>query len=123
MDEPIIINTYGQNKAAGGKRVFISYLPGDWGRGGFGPRFHVDLMIDGKSMITDKDAHWSDHYRKSFTVYSRKDKESVLQAAIAWANETYGPREFVRNRMGDYVEKEVNEKYPLPKRERRKKEK
>ena len=27
----------------------------------------------------------------------------------------FGAREFVKNRLGDYVEKEVNEKFPIPK--------
>jgi len=33
---------------------------------------------------------------------------------MEWACQKYGPREFAKNRMRDYVEKEVNERFPIP---------
>lgn len=122
MDEPRIINTYDQNVAAGGKRVYIMRYTRSGYRDVIPSNWNVNLMINGVKYKTAPDAPWYDYGCKTFSFSGRKNAADQLLAAIAWANETYGPREFVRNRMGDYVEKEVNEKYPLPKRERRKKE-
>ncbi len=110
-----IINTYDQCVAAGGDRVFISYsgyesrrcMPAHW---------TVYRVKNGEMMITDPKAHWMDNQRKTFTVAGRDKIKSVLRKAIAWANIIYSKREFVRNRMGDYVEREVNEKFPIPRR-------
>jgi len=42
-------------------------------------------------------------------------RERRLKEAIAWADSQFGKRDYVKNRWGDYVEKEVNEKFPIPK--------
>jgi hypothetical protein len=46
---------------------------------------------------------------------ARKD---AFAAAVAWAKSRYKISQFVRNRMGDYVDSLVNELFPLPKRSR-----
>jgi len=58
---------------------------------------------------TDKDAHFLDYGAK----YIAGNKKESLPLAIKWAIEQYGELNFVRNRMGDYVPKIVNDKFPL----------
>lgn len=72
----------------------------------------------GKQLVTDKGAAWYDRGMKTFTIMHpiREHKAEALAAAVAWVAATYGPREFVRNRMGDYVERDVNERFPIPRR-------
>lgn len=60
---------------------------------------------------TDKNAHWSDYGNKFFI----GNKKESLPLAMEWAIGTYGELNFVRNRMGDYVPKIVNDKFPIPK--------
>ena len=74
--------------------------------------------MNGREKVTDPKAHWADYGKKFFSSSGWGERKLVLETAIKWANETFGPRDFVRNRMGDYVEREVNEKFPIPKRER-----
>lgn len=58
---------------------------------------------------TDSTAHWSDYGAKSFFGLMRKS----LSAAKAWASEQYGITEWSRNRIGQYVPKIVNDRFPL----------
>jgi hypothetical protein len=112
-----LINTYDQCCAAGGDRIVIYWYPAS---GMHGARWSVTRWKDGVDIKTDPDSAWYHYGHKTFSAYPvREKKESQLQAAIKWVCETYGPREFVRNRMGDYLEKEVNDKFPLPKQERK----
>jgi hypothetical protein len=115
-ETPRIINTYDQNVADGGDRIIISfharepraYMPARW---------VVWRVKNGKIEKTDPNGAWYNYGRKSFTCGSNKKER--LAEAIAWVAEKYGAREFVRNRTGNYVEKEVNEKFPLPKKEKK----
>lgn len=108
-----IINTWDQNVAAGGDRIIVSYRKAEkWTTGGW----HVIRIKDGKQLVTDKTAHWQDRGSKFFAGASREAKQQALELAFEWIHATYGMREFVRNRMGDFVEREVNEQFPLPRR-------
>ncbi len=122
-----IINTWDQNVADGGDRVVIFYTPRATGRGVHGAKWQVGHFVGGKARVTDPEAAWYDGGAKAglktFLVFSagthQEKKARALAEAVAWATERYGAREFVRNWMGDMVEKVVNERFPLRKRERR----
>lgn len=58
---------------------------------------------------TDKDAHFSNYGAKSFT----GNKKESLPRATEWAVKTYGELNFVRNKLGDYVPKVVNDNFPI----------
>lgn len=112
-----IINTWDQLSAFGGDRIAISYQACGDSRSMTVPGWHVWRLKDGKSVATDPKAAWYDYGKKFFSCGNRGSKKTQLAIAMTWARETYGPREFVRNRSGAYVEKEVNEKFPIPKRQ------
>lgn len=123
MDSPReIINTWDQQVRDGGDRVVIFYSPQDLSRGGHGAKWSVGHFKSGKSYVTDAGAAWYDNKQKTFVVFEphggthHEQKQATLVKALAWVTEKYGKREFVRNRMGDMVEKDVNEKFPLRKR-------
>lgn len=40
-------------------------------------------------------------------------RKAALDAAKKWADEKYGPFNWVRNRMGEYVPKELNDLFPI----------
>lgn len=119
------INTYEQQVADGGDRVVIYYHPQDLGRGGHGASWAVGHFVGGKAKVTDPNAAWYDNKLKTFVVFEPHNvshsvrKKYALVKALTWAMAKYGKREFVGNRMGDMVEKEVNERFPLRKREKR----
>lgn len=64
---------------------------------------------------TDPQAHWSDYGHATVSYGNREDKKVKFQEAIKIAQKYYNG-EFVRNRIGDYVPKIVNDKLPIPKR-------
>ena len=113
-----IFNTWDQMEVYSGDRVAITYQVRGDSRMMRTPGWHVVRLVDGCEMTTDPKAHWTDHGSKFFILFGpgrhHEVKKAVLVEAIAWANKHYGKREFVRNRMGDYVEREVNEAYPIP---------
>lgn len=119
-----LINTWDQNKAAGGDRIVISYRVQETGRASQNAAWQVGRIKNGQGLITDTCAAWYDDGHKTFDLW-RNYGESLkecrarrLKEAVDWANKTFGAREFVKNRVGDYVEREVNEKFPIPKREK-----
>ena len=124
-----IINTYDQCTAAGGDRIAICYYGSTHGRGSRGAHFQVIRYKDGQDIVTNPDAAFYDYGHKTFHVnelgknraanfWARK--QQTLAEAVAWVKEKYGKADFVRNRSGDFVEREVNEKFPIPKPERKK---
>jgi hypothetical protein len=119
-----LINTYDQQVAAGGDRIVIYYRIQETGRASQNAAWQVGRFKDGQKWTTDSKAAWYDYNHKTFNLWrnageSLKDcRARKLNEAINWVSEKYGPREFVKNQVGDYVEKEVNEKFPLPKREK-----
>ena len=70
---------------------------------------------------TDKDAHPFHYGCKYFSIYDVRDKprsiarKIALQTAITWSNENYGPFTWAKNALGDYVPKEINDKFPIQK--------
>lgn len=112
-----IINTYDQMQAAGGDRVAIAWQRADkWRCAGW----HVYRLVNGRQVKTDRDAAWYDNGQKFFLAWHpvREGKPKALAEAIEWANKTYGVREFVRNKWGEYVEREVNERFPIARQPR-----
>lgn len=118
-DDIRLVNAWDQCRAAGGDRIIISFS-GD----GCGNEWVVHRWVDGEEVSTDPKAHWSRYGRKAFSPFSlggkfHERKAGALANAIKWVSETYGKSDFVRNRAGDYVEAEVNQKWPLPPRPRK----
>ena len=117
---PRLINTHDQLKAAGGDRIAILYSGHGTGWSDV-PQWFVARIKDGRELVTDKDAAWYEHHHKTFVVINtRENKSKVLAEALDWVEKKYGKTDFVRNRNGDYVEREVNERFPLPPRPRKK---
>lgn len=117
-----IINTRDQCIKAGGDRIAIFW---------HGPNaitgsrtWLVSRFKNGRELITDPKAAWYHRGKKAFLGFMNGGKDHheckaiALAEAEAWIAKTYGKREFVRNRMGDMVEHEVNEKFPLRPRPR-----
>jgi len=73
-------------------------------------------LKDGREVATDPNAAWYDFKKKAFYVSGRTDRMTQLADALAWVKEKYGKDDFVRNRMGDYVEREINTQFPIPER-------
>lgn len=112
MMERRIVNTWDQIIAAGGTGLAIFYLA-NTGRGSVRSRWHVWRLVNGREVATHPGASWYDYGRKTFVLFGRTRKEA-LQEAIAWTEEQYGPQDFVRNRMGDYVPRAINAAHPIP---------
>lgn len=83
-------------------RVYISWSPMEIGRLSRVAMYQV-IHLDHK---TDPKGHWSDYGHKTFSIF-RDTKEQALAAAIAWADEKYGKREWIRSPWGDYHESAV----------------
>lgn len=119
MAEYRIINTWDQIKTAGGG-LFICWQSG---HGVIGSSYAVYLIDEkGKEIRTDKSptAPWYEHGRKSFPAYGRENKKKALEEAKAWVAENYpniAPKEWAKNRLGEFVDAEINKKFPIPKRE------
>lgn len=115
-----IINTFDQMKACGGDHVAISYHSPEPSR--VEPaKVVVWRIVNGQEIKTDPNAHWTDDGCKTFLVRHplREGKKFAIAKAVAWAKKMFRIRdEFVRNRIGDYVEKSVNENFPIPIRPR-----
>lgn len=111
-----IINTFDQMEACGGDHVAVSYhSPSP--ETVEAAKVTVWRVVNGQEIKTDPNSHWADYGCKTFLVRHplRENKKIVIAKAIAWAKKTFRIRdEFVRNRIGAYVEKSVNEKFPIP---------
>jgi hypothetical protein len=116
QERPRIINTLDQQNCAGGRRIVLYRQLASYGRVNVTPAWQVALYENGENIGTDRTAAWYDNGYKTFRIPSRGEAKETLLKAIAWANEKYGKREFVRNKFGDYVEKEVNDRFPIPKK-------
>lgn len=121
-----IINTYDQLKAAAeagfdkGKLVGIGYHAPDAANS-------RDISVKKWSVFspffkTDPSASWYDNGRKTFSlgfeITHKQRKDAALALAKTWAEAAFGIVEWSKNRMGVYVPKEVNDKFPIPKREK-----
>lgn len=87
------------------QKVFISWSPQMTGRA-YRPAHYAVVHIGHK---TDPGGHWMDDGHKTFSIYGGegKDKESRLQQSIAWANEKFGARVWVRDPWGSYQDPSV----------------
>lgn len=120
MDRPII-NTWDQLCAAGGDRIALIYHGHDPNPLSCRvPKWAVLRIVNGREVKTDPGGWYGDNGMKTFTVHHplRQHKMPALEGVIAWVREQFGPRAFTRNRMGDFVEVEVNAKFPIPPRKR-----
>ncbi len=119
-----LINTYDQLRVYGGDRVAVTYRSGSFHS--HSPAWHVLHMVDGAARVTDPRAHFLDNKLKTFLLpfslrpgergHHSERKRTALEQALAWTRARYGEREFVRNAWGDYVEADVNARYPLKRR-------
>lgn len=78
---------------------FVAYTPAEPGRGYRSAHWQV---IRGK-YITDKDAHWRDNGKKTFSMYRREEKAKQLEAALAWASDRYNITEWAKTPFGSYA--------------------
>lgn len=122
-----IINTYDQLKAAHAAgfatrlAISISYSAPDKSNS-------RDVSVANWSVYspffqTEPAAPWYDYGCKTFALEindlpHRERKAAALKAAMAWATERWLITEWVKNRQGDYVAKEINDNFPIPKREK-----
>lgn len=118
--EARIVNTIMQLQAYGGDRVAILTHHSSFGRGSWRDGWSIAHYKDGAKFITDAKAHWADYGAKVFTRHDHngtwRDKDAAaLKAAMEWCDHRYGKRDYVRNRLGDYVEREVNRMFPIDK--------
>lgn len=125
-----LINTYDQHYADGGDRIILYYHNAQTGRMATKAKFSIGHMKAGQDYKTDPTAPWYNYGKMTFDVNWTHSKDfpregtvaqrrkQALAEAIAWVTKKYGAREFVKNRVGDYVEKEVNDRFPIPKREK-----
>lgn len=119
----MIINTHDQLKANGGGVAIVPTYTGvrtihpyGWGIYRVGK--------DGKAIPTDPNAHWTEYGKKVFP-HNRhngtpaEQKRASLEAAKAWITEQgWHDGEWTRNQARDYVPKEVNDNFPIAKRDK-----
>lgn len=111
-----IINTHDQLVAAGRGIALIYHTvhPRDCSV----RKWSVYAVMNGKVVRTKSDAPWYDYGQQTFLVGFGLTRMQVLEKAKQWVATNYaedGP--WVRNRMGDYVPKRINDQFPIPKRE------
>lgn len=107
-----IVNTYSQLVCSGGGIAIL------W-RGKFsviGSQWSIyRINAKGCEIPTDPNTEWFNNGRKTFHVFTKTKKEH-LEDAIKWVVENfpeYRDTPWVRNRLGDYVPKEINKKFPI----------
>lgn len=79
-----------------GDRIFIDYSPATVGRGSMSAKWQVVRYRDGQKVVTDPNAAWYNNKSKTFSVYSRNEKQAQLEAAQKWATEKYGIQEWAK---------------------------
>lgn len=117
-----IYNTHEQLKAAvqsgtigKSKAVCVCYSARIEGRSGWG---HIPgARVSSPFFETDPKAHWSQYGQKRFSNLGLNWRAQI-EFAKSWASKKYGIKAWARNRSGDFVPAEVNEKHPIPKREK-----
>jgi len=98
-----IFNSYDMAAMFPEAKVWISVVAADTGRGGHSAR----VKVHGIGFDTDSKAHWADYGSKTFIVWGRDTKEETIEEAKLWANEKFGPRVWVRNPYGDWLDARV----------------
>ena len=116
------INTHDQlRRAGGGVAIMPSYV-------GVRTQYFYGWAVyrvgpDGKAIPTDPNAHWTNHGKKVFSKLSQQNgltpaqrSSGALEAAKQWvAEQGWYNGEWARNRMRDYVPREINKRFPLRK--------
>lgn len=116
------INTHDQlRKAGGGVAILPSYV-------GARTQYFYGWSVyrvgaDGKEIPTDPNTHWTNYGRKVFSKLPQQNgltpaerSRGALEAAKRWvAEQGWYDGEWTRNRMRDYVPKEINKRFPLQK--------
>jgi hypothetical protein len=96
-------------------RIALRYTPsGKW----VVPGWYVYRFRDGKSLRTSDTPkeHLKLFYLDRGDLKGHARVEAARVEAAAWAAEKYGARDWVRNSVGDYVEREVNDAFPVTRR-------
>lgn len=80
-----LINSYDIARKLGNP-FFLAYSPVKHGRA----YRCATWSVHGLKFLTNPDAPWYDHGRKTFNVFRKEEKEPKLQEAVTWVKETYG---------------------------------
>lgn len=116
----MIVNAYEQLRAAVDagypkeKTLIISYA-----RNGGRSVLPAWWSVGSPFFKTNPDGAWYEYGRQTFSLGFAEQthstrKASALKKAQEWAATKYGVTEWAKNRMGDYIPKEVNDKWPIP---------
>jgi hypothetical protein len=94
------VNVYNPHNLCtqGGDGVFVSYIPQRPGR----VYRNAKWQVVRPGYKNDPDGWWGDYGHKTFNVFSRAEKEPQRLAAIAWASERYGIKQWERSPFGSY---------------------
>lgn len=121
MDKGQIINTYDQLKAGvesgiieKDQAVCIIYSNGRNARLSVYPRWEISSPF----FKTNPESHWTDYGRQVFIITGGNTKKTVLAVAKLWAETRYNVTGWAKNRAGDFVPKTLNEKLPIPERQK-----
>lgn len=115
-----IINTHDQLVAAGGGVAIMPSYTGTRTQYPYGWAVYR-LNASGQRVITDPEAHWSDYGKRVFSHSKHsgtpaEQKRASLETAKQWiAEQGWYEGEWVRNRMRDYVPKDINKQFPIRK--------
>ena len=95
-----IFNPHGIQERAKSK-LYIGYKVQDYGLSGQG----AGWAVYGRDFKTDPDGPWYDRGDKTFSVWGRDDKQTVLVIAMEWVKENYGITEWERGPWNSYFPK------------------
>lgn len=119
MTEHGIINTYDQLRAAGGGVAISPSYTGARTEYFYGWAVWR-VGADGRQIVTDPKAHWADYGKKVFSTTQAggttpaERSRNALAAAKKWVAERgWYDGEWMRNRMRDYLPKDINKRFPI----------
>lgn len=113
-----VINTHEQLVRSGGGVAITLHYSGARREYVYGWSVYR-VNADGKQVVTDPNAHWSDYGKKVFrgegsSFHGRQ--RNALESAKRWvAEQGWYEGEWKRNRMRDYVPKEADQRFPIKK--------
>jgi|SRR6185503_2193332 len=121
-----IINTYEQLRAAVAsgfdKRMAVSISYSSPDRSNSRDVSVAKWSVFSPFFKTDPDAAWYDYGCKTFSLRfggetHHQRKTNALKVAMEWAAR-YGVIDWTKNRLGDYVAKDINDNFPIRRTER-----
>lgn len=83
-------------------QVWIEYYPAESGRAARYGRY----VVHRRGYKTDPKAHWLDHGDKTFPSCSKGERPERFKAAMAWASNRYGIKEWARTPFGGWMDAE-----------------